>query len=79
MSKRALAIIGTLAAAPVAALLSLAGAAAPANSLAENAVLLWFIWIIWASISLARGEREPAGAVSYRLSTPSAEKANASP
>jgi hypothetical protein len=60
------------------ALLSLAAAAAPANSLAENAVLLWFIWIIWASISLARGEREPAGAVSYRLSRPSAEKVNAS-
>jgi hypothetical protein len=45
------------------ALLSLAGAAAPANSLAENTVLLGFIWIIWASISLARSEREPARAV----------------
>jgi len=45
------------------ALLSLAGAAAPANSLAENTVLLWFIWIVWASISLARSEREPAGVV----------------
>jgi hypothetical protein len=45
------------------ALLSLAGAAAPANSLAENAVLLWFIWIVFASISLARSDRTPAGAV----------------
>jgi hypothetical protein len=45
------------------ALLSLVGAAAPANSLAENTVLLWFIWIIWASFSLARREREPARAV----------------
>src|SRR5947207_15094968 len=43
-------------------LLTLAGAAAPANGLAENTVLLWFIWIVWASISLARSEREPAGA-----------------
>ena len=45
------------------ALLSLAGAAAPANSLAENAVLLWFIWIVFASISLGRGERTRAEAV----------------
>ena len=45
------------------ALLSLAAAAAPANSLAENAVLLWFIWIVFASISLTRGERTPAEAV----------------
>jgi hypothetical protein len=41
------------------ALLSLAAAAAPTNSLAENAVLLWFIWIVFASISLARSERTP--------------------
>jgi len=45
------------------ALLSLVAAAAPANSLAENAVLLWFIWIVFASISLARGERTRAEAV----------------
>jgi hypothetical protein len=45
------------------ALLLLAGAAAPANGLAENAVLLWFVWIVWASISLARGERVSAGSV----------------
>jgi hypothetical protein len=47
------------------ALLTLIGAAAPMNSLAENPVLLWFIWIAWASISLARGERArtPAAAV----------------
>ena len=38
-------------------------AAAPTNSLAENTVLLWFIWIVWASISLARSERAPAGTV----------------
>jgi hypothetical protein len=44
------------------ALLNLAGTAAPTNGLAENTVLLWFIWIVWASISLARSEREPAGA-----------------
>jgi len=47
------------------ALLTLVAAAAPTNSLAENPVLLWFIWIAWASISLARGERarRPAAAV----------------
>src|SRR5947208_5100405 len=45
------------------ALLTLAGAAAPANGLAENTVLLWFIWIVWASISLARSERAPAETV----------------
>ena len=44
-------------------LLILAGAAAPANGLAENTVLLWFIWIVWASISLARGERARTAAV----------------
>jgi len=44
-------------------LLTLAGAAAPANGLAENTVLLWFIWIVWASISLARGERARTAAV----------------
>ena len=47
------------------ALLTFVAAAAPTNSLAENPVLLWFIWIAWASISLARGERarRPAAAV----------------
>ena len=47
------------------ALLTFVAAAAPTNSLAENPVLLWFIWIAWASISLARGERArtPAAAV----------------
>jgi hypothetical protein len=45
------------------ALLLFAGAAAPTNGLAENTVLLWFIWIVWASISLARSERAPAGTV----------------
>jgi hypothetical protein len=44
-------------------LLALVGAAAPANGLAENTVLLWFIWIVWASVSLARGERVPGGSV----------------
>jgi hypothetical protein len=39
------------------ALLTLAGAAAPTNGLGVDTVLLWFIWIVWASISLARGER----------------------
>ena len=47
------------------ALLTLVAAAAPMNSLAENPVLLWFLWIAWASISLARGQRArtPAAAV----------------
>jgi hypothetical protein len=38
----------------------LAGAAAPANGLAENTVLLWFVWIIWATTFLARGEQATA-------------------
>jgi hypothetical protein len=41
-------------------LLTLAGAAAPANGLAENTVLLWFVWIIWATTFLARGEQATA-------------------
>jgi hypothetical protein len=45
------------------ALLTLAGASAPANGLAENTVLLWFLWIVWASISLSRGERTQTAAV----------------
>jgi hypothetical protein len=40
----------------VLALLTLAAAAAPTNGLAEDTVLLWFAWIVWASISLARRE-----------------------
>src|SRR5438093_1561700 len=46
------------------ALLTLVGAAAPTNSLAEDTVLLWFIWIIWASISLARSDRAQIGRAS---------------
>jgi hypothetical protein len=45
------------------ALLTLIGAAAPTNGLAENPVLLWFIWIAWASITLARSKRPPTPAV----------------
>ena len=45
------------------ALLTLAAAAAPTNGLGQNTVALWFIWIVWASISLARRERARAGAV----------------
>jgi hypothetical protein len=52
------------------ALLTLAGAAAPMNGLAENPVLLWFIWIVWASIVLARGgERTRTDAVPVASST----------
>jgi hypothetical protein len=45
------------------ALLTLVGAAAPTNGLAENTVLLWFIWIVVASISLARSEQARTPAV----------------
>jgi len=43
--------------------LSLAAAAAPTNGLAEDTVLLWFIRIVWTSISLGRGERARTPAV----------------
>ncbi len=46
-----------------AAVVTLAGAAAPMNDLVQNTIVLWFIWIVWASISLARDERVSAEAV----------------
>jgi hypothetical protein len=50
--------------ATVIALLTLIGAAVPtSNTAAEIPGLLWFIWIAWTSIALARGERARAGAV----------------
>ena len=43
------------------ALLTLAGAAVPtSNTAAETPGLLWFVWIAWTSIALARGERAGA-------------------
>jgi hypothetical protein len=39
------------------AALILVGTAVSAENLGENATLLWFIWIIWASICLARGSQ----------------------
>jgi hypothetical protein len=45
------------------ALITLAAAAAPTLGLGQNTILLWFIWIVWASISLARGERTRTSAV----------------
>lgn len=48
----------------VIALLTLVGAAVPTNdTAAEIPGLLWFSWIAWTSINLARGERARAGAV----------------
>jgi hypothetical protein len=50
--------------ATIIALLTLVGAAVPtSDSAAEIPGLLWFVWIAWASIALARGDRVGAGAV----------------
>src|SRR5438094_2084833 len=43
------------------ALLNLAGTAAPTNGLAENPVLLWFIWIVWASTPSPAANANPQG------------------
>jgi hypothetical protein len=45
------------------AVLSLSLTAASTNDLGQMAVLLWLAWIVWASISLARGPRTRAGAM----------------
>ena len=34
------------------------------DNLGQMANFLWLIWVVWASIALARGKRVPAGAVS---------------
>jgi hypothetical protein len=44
------------------ALLTLVVTAASTNDLGQMAVMLWLAWIVYASISLARRERAPAGA-----------------
>jgi hypothetical protein len=45
------------------ALLTLLGAAAPTHDVTQSTGFLWFIWIVWASISLARGEQARTAAV----------------
>jgi hypothetical protein len=39
------------------AAITLVGTAVSIDNLGQNAVFLWLVWIVWASISLARGER----------------------
>jgi len=33
------------------------------DNLGQLSIMLWFAWIIYASVALARGERAPVGAV----------------
>jgi hypothetical protein len=41
---------------------TLIGTAVSLENLGKMSVMLWFAWIVYASIALARGERAPAGA-----------------
>lgn len=45
------------------ATITLIGTAVSLNNLGQMSGLLWFAWIVYASIALARGKRAPAGAV----------------
>lgn len=45
------------------AAITLVGTAVSIDNLGQNAVFLWLVWIVWASISLARGERARTPAV----------------
>ena len=42
------------------ALLTLIGAAVSVDSVGQFSVMLWFAWIVYASIAIARGKRAPA-------------------
>jgi hypothetical protein len=45
------------------AILTLIGTAISVSNVGQFSVLLWFAWIVYASIAIARGERAPARAV----------------
>jgi hypothetical protein len=45
------------------ATITLIGTAVSLENLGQMSSLLWFVWIVYASIALARGKRAPAGAV----------------
>ena len=45
------------------ALVTLVATAVSFDNLGQLSIMLWFAWIIYASVALARGERAPVGAV----------------
>jgi hypothetical protein len=45
------------------AAITLIGTAVSLENLGQMSSLLWFVWIVYASVALARGKRAPAGAV----------------
>jgi len=45
------------------AVFTLVTTAISVNNLGQLSIMLWFAWIIYASVALARGERAPVGAV----------------
>ena len=51
------------------AVLTLIGTAISVENIGQFSVLLWFAWIVYASIALARGKRAPARAVAVAQST----------
>ena len=50
------------------ALLTLIGAAVSVENVGQFSVMLWFAWIVYASIAVARGKRAPASAVAVAQS-----------
>jgi hypothetical protein len=50
------------------AVLTLIGAAVSVENVGQFSVMLWFAWIVYASIAVARGNRAPASAVAVAQS-----------
>ena len=50
------------------AVLTLIGAAASVDGVGQFSVMLWFAWIVYASIAIARGKRAPARTVAVTQS-----------
>ena len=50
------------------AVLTLIGAAAAVDSVGQFSVMLWFAWIVYASIAIARGKPAPARAIAVAQS-----------
>jgi hypothetical protein len=50
------------------AVLTLIGAAVSVENVGQFSVMLWFAWIVYASIAVARGKRAPASAVAVAQS-----------
>ncbi len=50
------------------ALLTLIGAAVAVDSVGQFSVMLWFAWIVYASIAMARGKQAPARAIAVAQS-----------